>query len=283
MAAAQALDGFGAADPASLPSASLVCRLGSAFGAVEAAPFETEGFGMKMGKLTALRAESATREDLLRQLLAKAAAEGYRHLSCRLPASELDLILALQTLGFRLVDGSVTFARPAEAFDVDVDSAAPIGPAEAGDLATLREIAAKAFTHSRFVSDPSLDKGQARALLGQWIENDLKGRADAVLVARENGVPVGFCACLRAAEVAVIDLIAVGERQRGKGIGDALVRATLSHYRPVCKTVQVGTQLANIGALRLYARCGFLPVATEVTLHSSPESLPSPGTSSPLC
>ena len=108
-----------------------------------------------------------------------------------------------------------------------------------------------------------------------WVENDCRGRATAVLVAVLNGKPVGYVACLLHPENSAlgieahgdIDLVAVGPKARGKGVGLQLVRAALAWCRPHASRMIVKTQVINTPAINLYQRAGFQLAEANSTLH----------------
>ena len=65
----------------------------------------------------------------------------------------------------------------------------------------------------------------------------------------------------------IIDLVGVSEDYRGKGIGSLLVSKALKWFSNYTNSVYVGTQAANIPAIRLYEKMGFHQVFSEATLH----------------
>jgi GNAT superfamily N-acetyltransferase len=58
----------------------------------------------------------------------------------------------------------------------------------------------------------------------------------------------------------------VAAASRGRGAGAALIAGFVDWLGDRAITATVGTQADN-PALRLYARCGFVPTATHVTYH----------------
>ena len=102
-----------------------------------------------------------------------------------------------------------------------------------------------------------------------WVRNSAAGRADAMLVAREDGRVVGFNACMRSGEAAVIDLIGVAPEAQGRGHGRALVEGALAHYAAAgAGEMTVGTQSKNVASLALYQACGFRVRSSQFTLHA---------------
>jgi ribosomal protein S18 acetylase RimI-like enzyme len=64
----------------------------------------------------------------------------------------------------------------------------------------------------------------------------------------------------------IIDLIAVDERHRRKGIATGMIAYAESHCGHF-ETIRVGTQVANIPSLRFYERAGFLVSASNYVFH----------------
>jgi ribosomal protein S18 acetylase RimI-like enzyme len=92
------------------------------------------------------------------------------------------------------------------------------------------------------------------------------------LVARKKNQVLGFITCKvegsnGGLSRGVIDLVGVGTGLEGRGVGACLVGEALKWFSSRTKTVQVGTQAANIGAARLYEKMGFRMVSSEATLH----------------
>jgi peptide alpha-N-acetyltransferase len=83
-----------------------------------------------------------------------------------------------------------------------------------------------------------------------------------VFVAADRQVPVGFLACRKrksgTALAGAIELMAVDRRFTRRGFGTSLTKAFLEFCVDVgCEVGEVGTQSHNVGAIRLYEKCGF--------------------------
>ena len=91
-------------------------------------------------------------------------------------------------------------------------------------------------------------------------------RGDSLVVGEAGGVAAGFLLLLQSDEKLVIDLIAVAEDHRGAGIGRGMIAFAAASF-PQLKTMQVGTQIANIPSIRLYERLGFRMVDAQHILH----------------
>jgi ribosomal protein S18 acetylase RimI-like enzyme len=146
--------------------------------------------------------------------------------------------------------------------------------ATADDHTAIRMFAS-VFDLDHFHVDPRIPKHAADRLYAGWIDNLLAGRADAVLVADSDGI-AGFVGCRHDAvfsevlgtPVGLIDLVATSPDRRGEGFGAALVAAAGEFYRTRGTTlIDVGTQLGNDGASRIYRSSGFEAVHRSETLH----------------
>jgi len=131
-------------------------------------------------------------------------------------------------------------------------------------------IAGEAIRTSHLHADPRLPAERTRALYAAWATNDVTGRAQRTIVARAGRALVGYLAVVTAPvsapRTAMIDLVAVAATWRGRGAGASLLAGFIDWIGDRAITATVGTQADN-PALRLYARCGFVPTATHVTYH----------------
>jgi GNAT superfamily N-acetyltransferase len=134
------------------------------------------------------------------------------------------------------------------------------------DVATVAAITSEAIQGSHLHADPRLPAERTRALYAAWAENDVTGRAQRTIVARAGRELIGYLAVVAAPGTAVIDLVAVAAGWRGRGAGATLLAGFIDWIGDRELTATVGTQADN-PALRLYARCGFVPAATHVTYH----------------
>jgi ribosomal protein S18 acetylase RimI-like enzyme len=157
-----------------------------------------------------------------------------------------------------------------------------IRPVEPGEYEPLGDITAQAY-----LRDGLLDFGESDAYLGEL--RDVAGRAAAaeVLVATEGGALLGGVTFVPSggpmADIArpgeaEIRMLAVAHDARGRGAGEALVRACVDRARATsgCVRIVLSTQRSMHGAHRIYERLGFtrtperdwnpLPELDEITL-----------------
>jgi GNAT superfamily N-acetyltransferase len=229
-------------------------------------------------------AESRPTADALLAVFARDVRQhGLRHVSIRVDAADDAAIHGLEAAGFLNVDALVTFAASVEQLPrVSAGDGISLRRATEADAGLVGAIAAAAFQHGRFHADPSLPRERACDVYRTWAAACCDGTAaDTMIVAVDPSGPVGFVACrmLRDSTVhlqcatGTIPLIASSETVRGRGVGFALIAAAAQWFRAEqAVMVEVGTQLRNTAAARLYERCGFRVVAGSLSFRLVIES-----------
>ena len=219
--------------------------------------------------LTGNYAEASSAADrLIESALEEARAAGTHHVSCRVDAADWASVHALERHGFINVDALITFQAaverlPARGAPADVELRAAVST----DTTVLMDIAARVFRHGRFHSDPAIPGDRAGNVYREWTRGCCEGTAaDIVLVATLAQDVAGFVACRMVADpaghlptrIGTIPLIAANDTCRRRGIGSALLAAARAWFAAQdAGAVEVGTQLSNGPAARLYERSGF--------------------------
>jgi ribosomal protein S18 acetylase RimI-like enzyme len=254
-------------------------------------PWDSKHLGVDAARLGHLVAAGAYDEQyhkkriLLATVLKHAAKQDIQHLSVRVDASDLSSLHVLESAGFITVDGILTFIldlnsnpRPS---DEEQQQLRPSGMrlrlATAADSEAVAEVGRSAYTYDRFHADPLITTRRADDLHADWLRNSCAGTAaDAVLLAEDNNGILGFVTCKLQQDtlshldrsVGTIVLVATTARARGKGIGRALTLTALDWFREQrTRLVEVGTQLRNNPATRLYQSCGFRLFGSSVSLR----------------
>lgn len=231
---------------------------------LSASPFETQFFGGPVLRLT-LEDEPAVAQlpEVLHPVFNDRAA---KLVSCRFDSSWSEAVRALEAFGFRKVETLVTLEGPTSAMEG--------GDVEYGrqsDEQDIESIGRAAFSFDRFHADPDVPKAVADNIKGAWVVNNLRGRADANIVVRENGRVTGFAQCLLHGDAAIVDLIAVAPERAGRGGGARLMSYVNRHYAAKAARIRAGTQAANLRSLAMYRRLGMAAQKTETTMHWSPD------------
>ena len=247
--------------------------------------WDTEQFGFPAARLELLVAggdyhESRGRKAVLIDLVdAQCSEGGVRHLTARVDAGDFASIHALEHAGFELIDGIQTFSldlskeprRPPCGADVEVR------PFRGSDLEQVLAIALSAYVYDRFHADAALSGEAADRVNQTWIENSCLGKAaDTVLVGFSGDKVVGYVTCKIDAEAAAelgvsfgtIVMVATAPEAQGHGVARAATYAALDWFQSRdVRIVEVGTQLRNIPAGRLYETCGFRLVGASLTFR----------------
>ena len=189
----------------------------------------------------------------------------------KVPVTSVQQVGALTNAGFRVIDVNVTFERvPVQ--QVNSNNSILVRDVQAGDENAVLEIAETAFTYSRFHLDPFIPKELADKIKREWIANYLRHlRGERLLVAEIDGKPAGFLALLVTGDTekfGVIDLIGVAKSMQGRGVGKRLVEYHIQDaYRKYSHLI-VGTQIANVPSIQLYAKCGYNISDSTYVLHA---------------
>lgn len=236
-------------------------------------PWDSELFGMRAARLDLLDASGPYAEarlrkrDLLASVLRQCRDTGVRHLSARVSSGDLSTIHVLEEAGFELLDGIQTLLMLLDGFRTP----APPGTRlfEPGDLPQVLEIGRTAFIFDRFHADPALTSAVADQVHESWTRNCCLGTAaDAVVVAEQDGRVASFVTCRADGEKGIIVLVATAAWARGRGAARRASLAALHWFAgEELKVVEVGSQLSNVPAVRLYQDLGFRLAGTSFTFR----------------
>ena len=182
----------------------------------------------------------------------------------RVPTDEVGLLHELVDAGFRPVETNVTLQR---GLPMDPPRTDAVRFAEKGDREVVREIARSGLVSSRFHLDPLVEKEVSRNLKARWADDFFLGaRGDWMVVANAAAACAGFLQLLARDKTLLIDLIAVSEAARRKGLAADMIRYACAECDGFDR-VRVGTQITNTASLRLYASLGFDVVESSYVLH----------------
>ena len=229
--------------------------------------WDSELFGFRTARITRPELSLQELSRILAELGQKDVALIYWPSSSRLP----EHTPVLQSYNGHLVDVKTTYAidlrgdviaEPGASFRIESYGTGAVSPA-------LISLAIQAGEHSRFAVDPCIPRNKFEELYTIWIQKSVdRTLAEDVLVAHSGDAMAGMVTVGRKGARGDIGLVAVDRLWRGKRVGEALVGAALSWFaRKGCDTTQVVTQGANVGANRLYSKCGFSVEKQEYYYH----------------
>ncbi len=187
--------------------------------------------------------------------------------TAKVKSNDIAGIMKLEQCGFFLVDTNLRFEKKLDGIHGREDHCPEVMAATEAERHAIVTLAAEAFSCSRFFLDPMIPDSIARASRSKWVDNYFEGlRGDGMLAVREKDSVAGFCLLLRQGNDAVIDLIAVAPQFRRRGLAGKLIRS-ISAFMPGIEKIIVGTQAANIPAVRVYEDNGFRLADSSYVFH----------------
>ncbi len=208
-----------------------------------------------------------TRLKLIDDILRGANDNGYKFLSCRITAEDTLLAYALEENGFRICDILNIYVSESVAGE-------PIGIDERDEAAEILDNCIEGLIWGRVHQDPMIDPVLAKKFYrdtSAWILS----QECHVTIARENGRGVGFAIGLIDRETTeimgrrhgILWLIAVDPKFQGRGIGKNLLDNFKTEFSPQIDLLEIGTQVSNVAANRMYLRAGYRPLTQALTFH----------------
>lgn len=239
--------------------------------AIEELPWDTEHFGVRVGELRVGRASA----DEVRAVLEASAAQ-FELVYVRNANTNAMSQDVLETFNGEQTDTRAVFERSSLQLPKEGN------PPPAGELrraqpgsnsSALRSLARQVAEHSRFQNDTRFPPSWVSTLYETWLARSIeREHADEVLVWWLDDEPVGLYTIKVAGDCGTLDLFAVDEGQRGKGIGAALLRAGLLWMQERgLSRASVTTQLSN-PVCKLYRGFGYSLAETEDIYHLWPNA-----------
>jgi dTDP-4-amino-4,6-dideoxy-D-galactose acyltransferase len=131
----------------------------------------------------------------------------------------------------------------------------------------ILDLAVQSGWCSRFRRDPRLRHKQPE-LYRLWVDKCLNNEHAAVLILRQAGLATAMVCASVNGTCGKIQLIAVDEGYRGRGLGKQLMENVEAFFhKHNCSTVEVVTQLDNIAACKLYEHAGYHKTEIKEVWH----------------
>jgi|SRR5581483_849362 len=238
---------------------------------VQLLPWDSDFFGIPIGRVLAWRLDN----QIVETLLEEAHANHLRCLYFEASPNDLTTVVTAEQHGFHLVDVRVVlehpfYDRPVPTPTFPLSPELTINSPHEMELDRLQAISMQIGYTSRFNFDEHFTPGDCERLYRLWIKNACKGFADLVLVARwsPEGEAVGLITCTLRDGLGQIQLAGVHTDHRKRGVGTGLVQAALqwSKEKGACG-MNVVTQARNVAAQRLYQQMGFFTKSMTLYYH----------------
>lgn len=228
-------------------------------------PWDTEFFGVRIGRVTAPAADASTMD----ALLAEAGAQRMACLYYLVDPDERTCVRLAESRGFQFMGTRLTLeASPAASREaVRPPADVRLTACEPTDLPHLERLSKNAYRMTRYFRDERF-RARAPDLYHAWTEKCCQESPETVVVARASVGPVGYLAWQHEGLEASILLVAVDAGMRGQGIASALISHALARMQEAGATgVTVVTQGENLSAQRLYIRAGFVAQEARYWYH----------------
>ncbi|MDA8612564.1 GNAT family N-acetyltransferase [Candidatus Pelagibacter bacterium] len=192
--------------------------------------------------------------------------EGQIFVWSKISVDDIEKLVCLQNLGFYVVDTNVQFSLSKE---LVLKNNFNIRFANSSDEMQIRLIAKNAFKHSRFYRDPYISNEIACKIKEEWVGNFFLGkRGKWMIVVEEDSHIKGFLQLVcKSKDTIVIDLIAIDEKNRGKGLAKDMISFAYVNCLKKKGIIEVGTQIANTSSIKFYSKIGFNMNSASYVLH----------------
>lgn len=248
-------------------------------GAVEAVgrltplDWDSDFFGTAAGRLEGLYFDAgaaspfALRSAMVKRLVEKADNRKIRFLNCRISAADTYLAQALEEQEFRLCD-------ILNIYTVELSGGAGQGSGSRDEALKILDRCIATMNFGRVHQDPMIEPSVATKFYREttaWVLS----KDCHVTIARKDGRSVGLA-------IGVVDgdmsralgrrygflwLIAVMPEYGGRGIGGELLNAFMGEFSASCDLLEIGTQVSNVAANRLYQNTGCRLATQALTFH----------------
>lgn len=192
---------------------------------------------------------------------------GHVFIYSKVSPEALSAVRFLESQGFNLIDTNLTFGKLIVPIQ-DFTSHGTVRFAVPGDQNQVVELARRSFAYSRFHLDSAFSREIANMIRAEWVRSYFAGnRGDTMVVALADGMVAGFLLLIYGEDGSlIIDLIAVDENQRRRGVAKDMITYAESQCHGFTQ-IRVGTQLANAPSIRLYEGMGFKVTMAQYTFH----------------
>lgn len=238
---------------------------------IEYLEWDSDFFGISVGSVRNRVDSESHLDSVLRELKES----NLNLIYLTVPVDRADLITGIlrereAILADTRVEMSADIAKLNSRQELDEPDGFLIRMAEDKDAVPAGELASYCFRGlTRFYRDPRLSDERCDELYRTWAERDIGRESNSCLICTFKERTAGFSTAVCTGDKnAKIGLIGVDTEFRGCGVGQALLKNTAGMlWEKGIEHLIAVTQLASIGAMRMYERAGFLLRETSVVLH----------------
>ena len=235
--------------------------------------WDSEFFGVDTARIENLlfsqdsKAPFEIRANLIGQIVERADKGNAKFLSCRITAEDTLLAQALEEQGFRLCDILNVYVKTLKRID-------KIIPDRREEAFRVLDHCLGGMKWGRVYQDPNIEKSKAREFY-QQISVSMLSKDCHVTIARENGLGVGLAIGVLDPKVSefmdkpygVLWLIAIAPEFHGRGVGKKLLKKFIKEVSGLYDFLEIGTQVSNVGANKMYLSVGCNLLTQALTFH----------------
>lgn len=243
--------------------------------------WDTAQLGIPCGRIEQLwasgREYAPALMEALDEVLEIFAREKTQFVDARVGLHDLSLAQALERRGFYLADVMAIYGSAAPPLPSPAPGGYSIGAGRPGGdaLQDAERFTLSAFSHSRLYQDEHISRDKADAFYLALLRHFFtKPDTTLILANGPEGRVVGYAlgrldpdAGKTGEPLAYLWMIAVDPAHEGKGLGAALLNEFLRRMHQRAPFVEVGTQVSNAAANRLYRKANLAPVTHLATFH----------------
>jgi ribosomal protein S18 acetylase RimI-like enzyme len=225
---------------------------------------------------------SSVATGLVGETLRRIAARDADFLLCKAMPSDTDIIYALESNGFLLVDTLLNFVFDCRAGrSNDRPQQVPEGfvlrLATSSDVEPLAQVAHSSFAghFGRFHADPRIGHAAATKIYEEWIRSCANGWADWIVVAMHGDRIAGYSAWKKPAaldqrhgiRLGHFSIAAVHPDFSGRGLFTALTRAGMEQLYSSADWIEAPTHIDNHAVQRGFLRLGWRIAGAQHSFH----------------
>tara|TARA_Y100000031_G_scaffold127714_1_gene145559 strand:- start:399 stop:1382 length:984 start_codon:yes stop_codon:yes gene_type:complete len=202
-----------------------------------------------------------------------------KFIQCKVDSRNIYIAQVLENLGFMLASVDINFIKDLASIDnkKNKEHNYSISSCNDKDIDYLYEMSKKAYSTTRFHTDPKITKEQADEMQALWAKNCYHQKlADKIIIVKKGNEILGYAAIeiLKGIsfpdnmKIANIILIAVDKKFKGKGIGKVLILESSDWAKTNgCSFLAAGTQIINNSSVKFYQKNGFKLQSSVLSFH----------------
>lgn len=243
--------------------------------------WDTEVIGVPSGRIDLLWCKSkefiTELDSLFSDCIRAMKSDGIKFIDLRIGLHVLPMVQLAEKHGFFLTDilNIYLSQSPPEPIQIPADYSIRLGrPQELHDRESIFEIAKNLFSHSRMYQDMNIHEQTADEFYSKLVNHFMFKDDTLFAVAYAESRPAAFYIGMQdsgnpsvSKSLGYLWLIGVSPEHSGKGLGNFLLNHFLINMHKTCDLVEIGTQVNNLPANKIYNRAGLPLKANLASLH----------------